>query len=591
MKSRLVGKADRSPLASMGESNAASSRKHTRSGRPDPNKSEGKVSMTWNELESQLTKGEATSSQKRLTQKPLQAAPSSRATPPNRASGIVVSNEKNAIHQYNTPSPVSQRIRAQILQVVSSKSPAQSGNRKAPSSVSLVIPEVPTSEHETNKSPVVAPGDTASRKPSPAVQKKALVLSQPKRAVSSTRKPSVAPSPLTKGKSPNLRDIDVSGVNNRRNLDKRTARLRYASAFLNDIIQLQRQPAGSYESFNNPTAFAGAQLHKTSVFVRKRPIFEDEVSNGDFDVVSIDSGAECGQVLVFRTGLEADMKKRSVHPILFNCTAAFGEAATSEDVYQRVGRPLFEDVVSNAGGIATLLMFGQTGAGKTYSMSAIEARLARDLFTSGEHLSVQVRCLEISGKRCVDLLQKLKPEVSLVESSDGRVDFKNSVFMMAQSQEQLSRILAHAKKRRSTKATLKNDVSSRSHAINQFIIESRNSHNGSSKWKKPGLLTLIDCAGSERRNDSLHHCQQRQLESTEINASLYALKECIRARNRARTSSAVLVPYRMSLLTRILRETFERKEARLSVFAAVAPTATDTEHTVQTLKTVLDMIA
>ena len=35
-----------------------------------------------------------------------------------------------------------------------------------------------------------------------------------------------------------------------------------------------------------------------------------------------------------------------------------------------------------------------------------------------------------------------------------------------------------------------------------------------------GLLTLVDCAGSERKEDSMYHDKERQRESTEINASL-----------------------------------------------------------------------
>ena len=45
-----------------------------------------------------------------------------------------------------------------------------------------------------------------------------------------------------------------------------------------------------------------------------------------------------------------------------------------------------------------------------------------------------------------------------------------------------------------------------------------------------------------------------------------------------------------SLLTKILRESFEREEARLSIIATAAPNATDTEHTMETLKTVARLV-
>ena len=108
--------------------------------------------------------------------------------------------------------------------------------------------------------------------------------------------------------------------------------------------------------------------------------------------------------------------------------------------------------------------------------------------------------------------------------------------------------------------------------------------------KQRGVLTLIDCAGSERRLDSLYHSSDRQKESAEINASLWALKECIRARARGSKKTG-LIPYRSSNLTRILRESLERDDARLCVVATVAPNATDTEHTLETLKTVSSLVA
>jgi hypothetical protein len=77
-------------------------------------------------------------------------------------------------------------------------------------------------------------------------------------------------------------------------------------------------------------------------------------------------------------------------------------------------------------------------------------------------------------------------------------------------------------------------------------------------------------------------------ESIEINASLYALKECIRIRlqNSKTTKKHIHVPYRSSNLTRILRESLECPDARLHVIATVSPNATNTEHTIHTLKTI-----
>lgn len=48
----------------------------------------------------------------------------------------------------------------------------------------------------------------------------------------------------------------------------------------------------------------------------------------------------------------------------------------------------------------------------------------------------------------------------------------------------------------------------------------------------------------------------------------------------------VHVPYRSSLLTRILAESLLRRDAALAVIGTVSPTPTDTEHTVSTLRAI-----
>ena len=108
----------------------------------------------------------------------------------------------------------------------------------------------------------------------------------------------------------------------------------------------------------------------------------------------------------------------------------------------------------------------------------------------------------------------------------------------------------------------------------------------------------------------------RQREAAEINASLHALKECIRARakgsaqvggrraGRRAVARCALgfshpprllcahpaplssqIPFRGSTLTKVLTESFVRPDASLAVVATLAPSPTDTEHTIATLRT------
>ena len=80
--------------------------------------------------------------------------------------------------------------------------------------------------------------------------------------------------------------------------------------------------------------------------------------------------------------------------------------------------------------------------------------------------------------------------------------------------------------------------SSRSHAILQIGLKDPNG-------KAFGKLSFIDLAGSERGADTNEAGKQRRIDGAEINKSLLALKECIRALDQAKKH----LPFRGSKLT------------------------------------------
>lgn len=133
------------------------------------------------------------------------------------------------------------------------------------------------------------------------------------------------------------------------------------------------------------------------------------------------------------------------------------------------------------------------------------------------------------------------------------------------------------KSKRTTHATEANDTSSRSHAICQILLREK------STSKLRGKLSLVDLAGSERGSDTKSHNRQRRTESSEINTSLLALKECIRALDNGR-GAARHVPYRASKLTLILKDCFTSNLARTTMIATVSPGASSSDHTLNTLR-------
>ena len=104
--------------------------------------------------------------------------------------------------------------------------------------------------------------------------------------------------------------------------------------------------------------------------------------------------------------------------------------------------------------------------------------------------------------------------------------------------------------------------------------------------ERPPILTLVDCAGTERKEDSMWHDAERRKEGAEINQSLHALKECMRHWLQVQDGKSTVIPFRESGLTRVLADSFIRQDTLITVVGTVSPSASDTEHTLTTLKTV-----
>jgi kinesin family protein 2/24 len=125
---------------------------------------------------------------------------------------------------------------------------------------------------------------------------------------------------------------------------------------------------------------------------------------------------------------------------------------------------------------------------------------------------------------------------------------------------------------RTTGVTGANIDSSRSHAILQICMKD-------GQGRLQGKISFIDLAGSERAADTIDQDKQTRLDGAEINKSLLALKECIRALDQDKKHT----PFRGSKLTLVLKDSFVGN-CRTLMIANISPTAGCSEHTLNTLR-------
>ena len=98
--------------------------------------------------------------------------------------------------------------------------------------------------------------------------------------------------------------------------------------------------------------------------------------------------------------------------------------------------------------------------------------------------------------------------------------------------------------------------------------------------KTIGKLLLVDLAGSERAADTQSNNRQRRMEGAEINKSLLALKECIRALD----TKSGHVPFRASKLSMVLRDSFLGNKINVVMIACINPGSSSADHTLNTLR-------
>ncbi|CAK7211222.1 Kinesin-like protein kip2 [Sporothrix bragantina] len=303
----------------------------------------------------------------------------------------------------------------------------------------------------------------------------------------------------------------------------------------------------------------------------------------------------------------------------------FSTHDNNSKVYDHIAKRLVRRVMEGYHG--TVFAYGMTGTGKTFSMQGTASSpgviplAITDIFsyireTPSREFLLRVSYLEIYNERIHDLLSMptgggvggnvQQEEIRLREDSKRGVYASPLKEEIVQSPTQLLRVIARGDQARRTASTQFNSRSSRSHAVVQIVVESRERIPGTAVGgdnKRGGLLpggvrvstlSLIDLAGSEKAAET----KERRTEGSHINKSLLTLGTVIAKLSDSKDKDPKQaekdgkhLPYRDSKLTRLLQGALSGGSLvsilctiQIGSVGSAAAANTHTSETINTLK-------
>ena len=282
----------------------------------------------------------------------------------------------------------------------------------------------------------------------------------------------------------------------------------------------------------------------------------------------------------------------------------FDGSVSQQTVYRTVAASLVEDVVSGVNGC--VIAYGQTGAGKTYTLSELSLehlgiipRAMQDLFARVDQLTedydvtVNLQYFQIYMELIQDLLQPEKMNLPVREKGGRGIFIEGLSQHRVRSVQDVMSLLQLGERSKMVATTKMNQASSRAHTVLHVTVERRERSTGQQYQSAQtqtqtqniflnrvlrGKLTCVDLAGSERAART--GAEGIQLEETKsINLSLSALGNVIAALSQEKPS---FIPWRDSKLTRILQDTLGGN-AKCSLIINVGPDNSNHHETLTSL--------
>ncbi|KAI8983999.1 kinesin heavy chain [Mycotypha africana] len=274
----------------------------------------------------------------------------------------------------------------------------------------------------------------------------------------------------------------------------------------------------------------------------------------------------------------------------FSFDKCFGSNTKQSEIFEYAIKSTVDDVVAGYNG--TVFAYGQTGAGKTYTMmgssiddtehKGIIPRIIEQIFASIQmcptnmEFTVKVAYMEIYMEKVKDLLVPHNDNLPIHEDKVKGVYVKGIKEVYVADSAEVYDVMRIGGENRVVASTNMNAESSRSHSLVLITITQKNIDTGAAK---SGKLYLVDLAGSEKVGKTGASGQTLE-EAKKINKSLTALGMVINALTDGKSSH---VPYRDSKLTRILQESLGGN-SRTTLIINCSPSSYNEAETISTLR-------
>ncbi|KAL4623865.1 kinesin-like protein KIF28P [Arapaima gigas] len=266
-------------------------------------------------------------------------------------------------------------------------------------------------------------------------------------------------------------------------------------------------------------------------------------------------------------------------------------ADQQNSVFQDLGQAILENALQ--GYNATLLAYGQTSSGKSYSMvgygpnKGLVPTLCERLFQAMKINQDSCQCqvffsmLEIYNEQVIDLLSR-GPRRGLKVREDQQRGFyvEGLRHVACKSSAQAEQLMEQGTRTRTTAATHLNTSSSRSHMLITLQLKQIFPKENITKESN---ISLVDLAGSERQRTTGSEAD-RLKEGTAINLSLTTLGNVISSLADAALGKRVVhIPYRDSVLTKLLQPALGGN-SRTIMIATLSPADMCYEESLSTLR-------